>query len=1114
MITRQHRTFQTLLFLSLSLFVLTIFTPEPVVANTNSEIPHPSDKSVQRRGVPKYPDVSATQIVFLFDGELWLLPREGGTAAPLTKESGPKSSPKFSPDGQTIAFTGSYDGIYTIPVKGGAVTRVTHNPGATDLCDWTPDGRLLFMTDTFFAPGDFGDQAYLRELYTVPATGGLPSKLPVVYGANGAISRDGNWLAYTPYAEGRREHKMHYQGGLAPDIWLFSLSSRRSKKITDWAGTDTSPMWHGETIYYLSDGGRERRRNIWSYELRSGRHRQITDFKDFDIKWPSIGPGSKGQGEIVFIKATDLYLLDLSTEVARRVNVTFPEDRIDSRPRSVDASKFIANWNLSPDGKQAVVEARGRLWTVPSENGLPPRPLTNDTAAAERYPAWSPDGRWIAYFSDVSGEYQLYVAPSDGRSSVPRQSTYLGAGFRFWPSWSPDSRNIAFSDSSGSIYVYNLETGKTKKIHQDPVVRQPRLNWSPDSSWLAFTGSANSLPMIWLYDVERGEAHQVTGGGYNDKWPTFDRRGDYLFFVSDRNYDALTFDSVDYSNFIYPSTELLMAVPLRRGLPPPWQPRNKSTGMQSDNTPRLLIDFDDIERRAIVVASDAGNYSNLAITQDGQLLYTFVPTGAGPSVRILGFTDLAAGGRRESRTLLSGAGDFRLSGAGKKLLVRKGNSITGIDPSSGQELSDPIRLADMSIEIDSQVEWKQIFAEAWRLYRDFFYDPAMRGVDWPAVRQKYAKLLDVCANREDVDYVIGEMLGELGSSHVYLNPPGGNEPSPEAIGMLGVDFSVDHDAYRINKIYDAAPSDTTARNPLREPGVDIHEGDYLLAVNGKRVAINQDPWAAFEGLAGKRVMLTVSSRPVLDGDARNMPVQPGYSEAWYRHRAWIEATRSYVERKSGGRIGYVYLKMTSEYGFREFTRQFGPQDGKQALIIDARWNQGGHIPFHLIDVLRRQLNFYSVDLRRNVSQRNPSYFQDGPKCILINGVTQSGGDLLAYLAKRSAVATLVGTRTMGAMAGAGGLNISFDGGYSLVPTVGFYDVNGKWIVEGRGVQPDIAVADDPASMINGSDPQLEAAIKLLINELRSRPSMPQAQPPFRGARVVLGKNRAAHKREP
>ena len=1090
MTSTRNRVLYGYLLVFLTQMTVTVFTS--TADSTKSDIADESGDMSQSRGIAKYPDVSAARIVFLFDGELWLVPRDGGLASSLTKESGPKSVAKFSPDGQTVAFTGRHDGIYTVPIKGGAPTRITHNPGGTDLCNWTPDGRLLFMTDTFFAPADFGEEAYLRELYTVPATGGLPEKLPVAHGASGAISPNGTWLAYTGYAEGRTEHKMRYKGGLAPDIWLFNLRTRESRKITDWVGSDSSPMWHLETLYYLSDAGPEQRRNIWSYELKSGRRTQVTRFSDFDIKWPSMGPGPNGKGEIVFVRGADLYLLDLITEKARKVTFALPTDRIDSHLRSVDASRSIANWNLSPDGSEAVIEARGRIWISQLANGSAPSILTHGTAA-ERYPIWSPDGRSIAYFSDVTGEYQLYLAPSD-RSGAPRQLTSRGPGFPFPPSWSPDSENIVFSDSTGSIYVYSLRTSETRKIQRDLFVRQPQLSWSADSSWLAFTGSADSQQAIWLYDMQTGETHQITGGGCDDKWPTFDRSGDYLFFLSNRNFDGLTYDSVDYSNFIYPSTELLMVLPLRRDVPSP-DSKHKALQMGPPRK-RLEIDFDQIERRAVVVASEVGKYSDLAVTPDGSLLYKFAPPGAGSSLKRVSFGAAGSGG---PKVVLNSVGDFRVSGDGTKLFLREGDRIVSVDAASGQKIADSMAFTNMPLDIVPPVEWKQIYLEAWRLYRDFFYDPQMRGVNWPRMRDKYAALLKACASREDLDYVIGEMLGELGSSHVYLNPPGATGApaamNEEGTGMLGVDFSVDQGAYRIAKIYDAAASDATARNPLRQPGLDVKEGDYLLAVNGKPLDTKQDPWAAFLGLAGKDVTLTLSRKPVLDANARSEIVKPGDLELLYRHEAWIEATRSYVERKTSGRVGYVYLKMTSEFGFREFTRQFGPQLGKEALILDARWNQGGHIPYHLLDILRRQFYFYSDDMRRDVGQKN--YFLDGPKCILINGVTQSGGDLLAYLVQKSAVGRLVGTRTMGAMIGAGGLNIPFiDGGYSLVPTVGFYGSSGSWIVEGHGVPPDVELLDDPAAMAIGADPQLDAAIKVIMSELRSRPQKRIVRPPF------------------
>jgi len=1058
---------------------------------------------IPRAGVPRFPDVSGSQIVFLYGGELWVVDRAGGMATTLTKDGGPKSSPKFSPDGKTIAFTGDYDGIYTVPVSGGPVKRLTHKPGATDLCDWTPDGQLLFMTNASFAPADFGDQAYLRQLFVVSARGGLPRQLPLEHAANGAISPDAQWLAFTPYSEGRTEHRLHYRGGFAPAIWLYNLMTHQERRITSWSGTNTDPMWHGETIYYLSDEGDGGRRNLWSYSVREASRRQITHFTDFDVKWPSMGPGSNGEGEIVFVKGTRLYLLDLRTETTHAVTITIPEDRRSVDLHPVDASLAIAGWSPSPDGTKAVVEARGALWVISQGATSPPHQLPHEQGSAQRYPSWSPDGQSIAYFSDESGEYQLYSTPSDG-SGAPRQLSRLGAGFRFSPVWSPNSQYIAFTDGAGGLYLCALATGETKKVHADRLVRRVQFGWSPDSLWLAFTGEARGSQAIWLFDLQSGGEHPVTGGGYKDNTPTFSRDGRYLFFITNRNYqETLIEDSIDYSNFAYPSAQLVMCIPLRSGMSAPGT-ANAATGTAAPDQQKS-IDLADMEHRAVMIVADVGTYSNLAFSRDGKLLYTFTPedrlfpkaSGPGQSLKMIDFESWAKTGDRSAKTVIDGVNQWevRFPSGGNNILIRQGSAIGSIAPVPDQKLNQTMTIANLTMQVDSRLEWKQIFFDAWRLYRDFFYDPSMRGINWSAVRARYLPLLETCADREDLDYVIGEMLGELGSSHVYLNPPPGNQRPPENIGLLGVDFALDNGAYRIARVYDSAASDFAVRSPLHLPGVDIQEGDYLLAVDGAPMDAQRDPWSAFVGLAGKPITLTVSRKPVIDSSTRHETVQPEFYEE-ERHRGWVEANRAYADKKSSGRIGYIYLKMTSEYGMREFTRQFGTELNRSALIIDIRWNQGGHIPYHILDLLRREVSFYSSDMRQPMPQAGPAYANNGPKCLLINSVTQSGGDLLAYMVKRTGTATLLGTRTNGAMAGAGGLYIPFvDGGNSLVPTVGFYDAKGMWGAEGFGVSPDIEVPDDPAARFDKSDPQLDAAIRVLLDKLRER-SEQQPKAPF------------------
>lgn len=1106
-------------------------------------------------GMIRYADISASHITFVYANDIWIVLREGGLASPLASPPGQESFPRFSPDGETIAFMGNYDGntdLYVIPREGGVPVRVTYHPAVEALCDWTPDGQLLYFSNALA-----GLQRQ-TQLFTVPPQGGLPTRLPVPYGANGAVSPDGQWLAYTPHSRDHRTWK-RYRGGMATDIWLFHLTNHTAKRITAWEGTDSQPMWHGTTVYYLSDEGPEHRLNIWSYNTLDGKRTKITHLKDFDVKWPAIGPGPDGAGEIVFQYGPELKVLDLSTNDLRTVVIRVPGDRPRIRPREVDASKNIAAADLSSTGKRAVFEARGDIWTVPAKHGTP-RNLTRSGGAAERDPAWSPDGRWVAYFGDATGEYELYLAPSDGRGET-RQLTSDGTAYRYNPTWSPDSKHIAFSDKSGAMFLHTVESDETRHFDTEPWAAQPRMRWSPDSRWITYAKTGdNRVSSIWLYDATNNQTHQVTAGMFNDDSPTFDRKGDYLYFAGGRAFSAPNYEDFG-TTFIYGNTQQLVAVPLRAKVGSPWAPKSdeetwndekkkdaddnekngkengkesSDNGEKNDDEPAdqppdekkddesrdadepkekesdeekpadkkkkkeikpVEIELDGFEARAIALPLEKGRFAGLEVNHKGHLLYQRLPlrgTRERPTLHIFDPKDE----EKKEKTVLEDVRLAVLSADGKKLLVRKDDKYAIIDAAPKQKFEKPLSLAAMTTTVQPREEWRQIFHEAWRVQRDFFYDPTMHGVDWPNMREQYARLLEDCASREDVTYVIGELISELNVGHAYARGGGDLEETPRlSVGLLGADFALDGGAYRITKIYRGAPWDLDARGPLAVPGLEVKEGDYLLAVNGRPVDPAKDPWAAFLNLGGKTVTVTVSDKPQIDDTARHLVVELVDDEGELRYRDWIETNRAYVDQKSGGKVGYIYVPNTGVGGQNDLFRQFYGQTGKQALIIDERWNGGGQIPTRFIELLNRPIANYWAR-RDGHDWPWPPDAHQGPKCMLINGLAGSGGDYFPWYFRARNVGKLIGMRTWGGLVGISGNPQLIDGGNVTAPTFAFYETDGTWGVEGHGVDPDIEVIDDPALMVNGGDPQLDAAINLMLEEVRKNPYQPPKRPAY------------------
>lgn len=1066
----------------------------------------------------RYPAVSDTQIAFAYAGDIWLAPKTGGLATRISSPPGEESFPRFSPDGSLLAFSGHYDGnmdIYSVPVLGGLPKRITHHGSADRMIGWYPDGKHIL-----FASGMTTPRNRFNQLFKVSPEGGLPEKLPIPYGEFGDISPDGRMLAYIPISVDFRTWK-RYRGGMNPDIWMFDLEDGSASNITQHEAADAAPMWHGEKLYFLSDRDEHKRANIWVYE--NGLARQVTHFDEYDVHFPSIGPS-----DIVFENGGRLYLLDLESETHKEVSIQVITDRATLKPRLADASETIQAAAISPTGKRAVFQARGDVFSIPAEHGII-RNITRSSGVAERHPAWSPDGKTIAYFSDRTGEYQLTLKPSDG-SGEESTVTDFPDGYRYTPQWSPDSRKIVFIDQAMAIWLHDRDTESTTIIDRQlwryhSGLTGFKVGWSADSRWIAYSKDLpNRQSAIALYDCDEQATHQITSGFYEDDLPVFDPDGDYLFYRTGRSMKPI-YSDLDHT-WIYANTHRLAAALLRMDVPSPLAPRNdeepmddeedaeednasddpendSETGEETDEDGEeqktdedapdpVEIDIEGFEQRVVILTTNSGNFTDLYATS-GKLIYRSSPrTGSADGAKPVQFFDF---NERETQRIIDDADRIQLSADRKTLLVKKGKNFFMIKPKKDQKLDKKLRTAELETRIDPVAEWRQIFDDAWRLQRDFFYDPNMHSVDWDAMRKRYSSVLKDAVTRWDVNYVIGELIGEMNSSHTYRRG-GDTEKAPKrGVGYLGCDFTLENGAYRITKILRGASWDAENRSPLAQPGLtNFAEGDYLLAVNGEPLDTTMDPWAAFQGQDNKVVALTVNSEPTPEG-ATEILVETLSSEARLRYLAWVEENRQRVEAASEGRIAYVYVPDTGQGGQTELVRQYRGQVDKEGLIVDERFNSGGQIPDRFIELINRPLrNYWGV--RDGADWPWPPVSLDGPKAMLINGWSGSGGDCFPYYFKQSNLGPLIGMRTWGGLIGYTGVPPLIDGGSVTVPTFGIYSTDGEWIIEGYGVDPDIEVIDDPSAMARGEDPQLERAIAEVLNRLESNPVVKPTKPAY------------------
>jgi tricorn protease len=1073
------------------------------------------------------PAISEGRIVFVYADDLWTAKPDGSDVRRLTAHPGAESNPYIAPDGKSVAFTADYDGnrdVFLVPIEGGEPKRLTWHPGPDVVCGFTPEGNILFRSSRSVFSNRY------QEFFTVGPKGGFPKAVPVPNGFRAAYSPDGKYLAYTPLSEPFRQWK-NYRGGMASRIWILKLDDLSVEAIPQPEGrcNDTYPAWIGDTVYFLSDRAGEF--NLFSFRRGSKEIVQLTHHDDFPIE-----ALSSGAGRLIYEQAGGrLWVLTPSSGEPTRLKIGVAADLTETRPRFVSGAKHIRAADLSPSGQRAVFEFRGEIVTVPAKKG-DVRNLTRTTGAHERAPSWSPDGKSIAFFSDVSGEYALHIVPQDGKGE--KSYALKGAGFYERPAWAPDGKKIAFIDNSRSLYWIDLDSGKVTKVAAEPIygpINTMSYAWSPDSNWLAYTlTNVAYFQTLKLYALDRDRSYAITDGLADAAEPAFDASGKYLYFLASTDAGPVK-QWFDLSRADMQATQNVFVAVLAKSTPNPLlkpsdeeksdetpkpEPAKSKTeaakaggsdksAEKKDESKRTVIDPDAIGARVLVLPIIAGNLSNLAAGEEGKIYY-IRRVGAIPGKSGDTFSGTPALVRfdlkeREEETLAEKVDGFVISANGKKLLYRS-NDVWGMtDAGKFGPGKDRLAVEAIAVRIDPRSEWPQIFREAWRINRDYFYDNAMHGADWLQLREKYASLLPEVPTREDLNRLIRSLLSELAVGHSYLF--GGerlNEPKSVSVGLLGADYEVLDGHYRFTRIYGGLNWDPDLKAPLVAPGVDVKPGEYLLAVDGEDVSADREVYSAFENKVGRRVELKVGPRP--DGtDARTVLVEPIANEYALRNRHWVESNLRKVHERTNGRVAYVYVPNTAAQGHAYFKRYFFPQADKDAIIIDERFNGGGSLADYYIDILRRPLVSYWA-MRHGATLRSPSAAILGPKVMIIDETAGSGGDLLPWMFRRFKLGTLVGRRTWGGLVGILGFPVLMDGGFVTAPDLAFFTEDG-WRVENEGVPPDVEVEQWPAEVARGKDPQLERAIEIVLDELKRNPPpkpVDRPAPPVRVRRKQAG----------
>lgn len=1101
----------------------------------------------------RFPDVGGDRVVFSYASDLWTVSTGGGTAVRLTSHPGMEVFGKFSPDGKYIAFTGQYDGdeqVYVIPSGGGEPKQLTFYPAKgpfaprwgydNQVLGWTNDGQsIVFRSqrDSYTLP--------VSKLYTVSMNGGMPTALPMPEAGSGDFSPDGKRMVYSPRTRDFRSEK-RYGGGQANTLYIYDLATNDAKKISEGVRPWRDAMWLGDKIYFNSD--KDGKFNLYSYDVASGKTMAATNFKDWEVRWAS----SDEKNQVIYERNGELEILDTKNTKSNKLTINVPDDGVYKRPRTVNAMSVFENVALSPKGERVLFGARGDIFSVPVEKGAT-RNLTHSSDAHDKYPRWSPDGSRIAYISDKSGEDEVWVSAQDGMSA-PQQITNGGVApaQRYSPEWSGDGKRLAFSDKDGKIFIYTFADKSLKQIVDAANGQINDYEWSPKGNYLAFSmndkASSNNggYNSVYVYDVLNNKLNRVTDPMFNSQNPTFDPSGDYLYYLSDREFAPQISDKE--FNFAGNRSTMIYALALRKDVKNPFPPESDEvtlanapkpndkdeltppidpntapvdekqprpsatasptpspTGTPNPNAAKKnvvaqkpeTIDFDGITQRVTRVPIAADNYGGLT-AKTGHLVY-FVGSAfyygrqsdQPNKVKIFSIKD------RKETTLMDAANSYSLSSDGSKIIIGASGGFSVMDATpSGASGKKTVSTAGMTVEINPSEEWNQIFNEVWRRYRDWFYVSNMHGFDWVKIRDEYKTWLPYVAHRSDLNYVIAEMISELATQHSYIEGGDYNTPPRIRVALPGARFEIDKAAnrYKISKIYEGENEEELYRSPLMEVGVNAKVGDYILQINGENVTADRDIYAYLRGKADAPVVLTVNSTPSMTG-ARQISYRPITDETSLIYLDWVTANRNRVSQMTNGKVGYIHIPDMGAPGIREFIKWYYPQLDKEGMIVDVRANGGGNVSRMIIERLRRKALAVNFSRTNDSATTYPDAAAPNAMVSILNENSASDGDIFPYIFRQAGLGTLIGKRSWGGVVGISNRGGLIDGGGVSVPEFGMTNLKGEWVIEGHGVDPDIEVENDPKSVIAGGDPQLERAVQEVLKKISTNPSKLPARPP-------------------